>query len=144
MGSLLAEGSDPNTILPEPPHWHPLDAAFEEVTYNGPMEIGRLLLQYGADPNAWVGEAELTPLHLAMRSDNKEAIRLLLEAGADPNVESEEGELAMRWAVENGDLEMVNLFLRFGAGKTINEFGPCGDTPDTWQGSSTSKWSRYC
>jgi len=68
----------------------------------------------------------------AMRSNNREVIRLLLEAGADPNVASEEGELAMRWAVEEGDLEMAVLFLRFGADKTINEFGPpCGDTPLT-------------
>lgn len=132
-GALLAQGNDPNTILPESPHWRPLDAALEEVTwYGGPMEVVRLLLQFGADPNAWVGRSRVAPLHLAMRSENKEAIRLLLEAGANPNVESEEGESAMRWAVEQGDLEMAKLFLLFGARETINDFGPpCGDTPLT-------------
>jgi ankyrin repeat protein len=131
VAALLSQGADPNTLLVESPHWRPLAAALEEVGwYDGPMEIVRLLLQAGADPNGWDGEHNSTPLHLAMRLNNKEAIQLLLEAGADPNLVSAEGESALSWAVEQGDVEMAKLLLRHGAGKTINAFGPpCGYTP---------------
>lgn len=145
VAALLAQGVDPNTLLAEPPYWRPLHAAIEEIAwYDGSIEVVRLLLQYGADANAWDGENTSTPLHSAMRIlhadmqiHNKELIQLeliqlFLEAGADPNAVSNIGESALRWAVEQGDLDMAKLFLRFGADKTIDEFGgPCGYTPLT-------------
>ncbi len=133
VGALLAQGADPNAVSAEPPHWRPLDAALEEVIwYGGPLVLVRELLKSGADPNAWDTEHATTALHVAMRANNRAAIQLLLEAGADPNLVSEEGERAMLWAAEQGDLEMAKLFLRRGASKTINDIGPpCGDTPLT-------------
>jgi uncharacterized protein len=131
VAALLSRGADPNAALAAPPHWRPLEAAIEEVSwYDGPLEIVRLLLQAGADPNAWDDDNRITPLHSATRANNRETIRLMLEAGADPNLVSDEGESAMRWAVEQGDLEIAAMCVRSGAGKTINAFGGfCGYTP---------------
>lgn len=145
VAALLTQGADSNALLAEPPQWSPLHAAIEEIAwYDGSIEVVRLLLQHGANANAWDGENTCTPLHSAMRMlhadmsvENKEIIqleliKLLLETGADPNSVSDIGESALRWAVEQGDLEMAKLFLRFGADKTIDEFeAPCGDTPLT-------------
>lgn len=133
ISSLLENGYDPNTILEKSPYWRPLEAAIEEIgLYDGSIEIVRILLRFGADPNAWDGQHRVTPLHSAIRYNNKEAIQLLLEAGANPNAVSNLGESALSWAVEQNDYEMVKLFLRFGADKTINEFTPpCGYTPLT-------------
>lgn len=145
VAALLAQGVDPNTLLEEPPYWPPMGAAIEEIAwYDGSIEVVRLLIQHGADVNAWDGKNTGTPLHSAMlilhadmRIDNKdliqlELIQLLLEAGADPNAVSDTGESALRWAVEQGDLDMAKLFVRFGADKTIDKFGGlCGGTPLT-------------
>lgn len=145
VAALLAQGVDPNTLLAERPYWRPIEAAIEEIAwYDASIEVVRLLLQHGADANAWDGQNRVTPLHSAMRIlyadmqiDNKELIQLeliqlLLEAGADPNAVSDIGESPLLWAVEQGNFDMTKLFLRFGADKTIDEFGaPCGNTPLT-------------
>ncbi len=140
VAALLAQGVDPNAFLADFPYWRPLEAAIEEIAwYDGSIEVVRLLLQHGADANAWDSKNTCTPLHSAMlilcadmRVNNKELIQLLLQAGADPNAVSGTGESALRWAVEQGDLDMTKLFLRFGADKTIDAFGgPCGNTPLT-------------
>ena len=145
VATLLDQGADPNALLDESPHWRPLGAAIEEIAwYDGSLDLVRVLIERGADVNAWDGENAGTPLHAAlnilnadMTVENKEQVqrdllRLLLDAGANPNAVSDTGESALRWAVENGDLEMARLFLEFGASSTIDEFGgPCGETPLT-------------
>lgn len=48
------------------------------------VEIVRLLLEFGADPNQR-GLNDYTPLHMAVGERNVEAVELLLKAGADPD-----------------------------------------------------------
>src|SRR5262249_7590379 len=93
------------------------------------MHMVRLLLQHGANVNAWDPERTLTPLlkaiyfPLAGPNDPRptDLIRLLLEHGADPNVESDEGLTPLKYAVARQDAGLVAEMLKRGANKTINK-----------------------
>ncbi len=120
---LLSHGADPNATQSQWPGWRPLHAAIEELEYGGPFEVLSLLLKHGAAVDGWDAKRDATPLLMAVFRGQREAVQLLLDAGADPNVLGREGDSPIRWCVEQQDREMVVLLLRFGAGKTINEFG---------------------
>lgn len=130
VASLLSQGSDPNAVLMEPPGWRPLEAAIEEVYHGGSpevmQEIIRLLIQHGADVNAWDAKHHLNPLLAAIYWNNKDAARLLLEAGADPNVVNSDTESPLSMAVEQNDLDTAVLLLRHGADSTVNTYGGFG------------------
>jgi hypothetical protein len=49
------------------------------------VEIARLLLDAGADPNA-LNHENATPLHVAVKEGRVELVRLLVERGADVNI----------------------------------------------------------
>ena len=105
------------------PHWTPLHAAVEELEAGGSTEAVVLLLRKGADPNAWDGDRDSTPLLMALFREQAEAARLLLAAGADPNVTGAEGDTPLRWCVERGDRTMAATLLRCGATRGIDGFG---------------------
>lgn len=129
VARLLSEGADPNAQLTHPPEWRPLGAAIEELEFGGSLEIVRLLIGHGAQVNLpYIGD-KLTPLHAAMFVENMEAVQMLLAAGANPNALTDEDRSPLRFAVEQGSLEMAKLFLERGATATINESGGfCGCT----------------
>ena len=56
-----------------------------EAAIRGETEIGRLLIDRGADVNATVGD-NITPLHLAACGGHREMVDLLVAASADRNV----------------------------------------------------------
>jgi cytohesin len=62
-------------------------------------EAVKLLLEYGADPNAR-NEYGLTPLHLAW--DEPETAGALLEAGAEPTARDEQGLTALDYVAQSG------------------------------------------
>jgi len=71
------------------------------------------LVDHGANPNAHCahGDAEVTPLHLAVMQDHVEVVRLLLAAGADPTIrDSKHDSDAVGWAEFFGRLEIVRIF----------------------------------
>lgn len=80
------------------------------------MELVRLLLAHGADPNE--GDEMGGALINAITSRDVETARLLLEAGANPNGVSMP---PLMMATHNKDTAMVELLLRFGAtlGETL-------------------------
>ncbi len=81
----------------------------------------KILLKYGADPNAKndIGE---TPLYIAARTttatidqDTIEIIRNLLKYGADPNAKSNDGWMPLHNAASNRNLEAVKLLIKYNA-----------------------------
>jgi len=121
VGVLLAQGADPNA--PNEEGWRPIHIAIGELGVGGSAEFVKLLIQSGADVNAWDVNHHETPLMSASVPEGMEAARVLLEAGADPNVRNRVGDSPLRLCVWEDDLDMVALLLRHGAGLTINEYG---------------------
>jgi len=82
---------------------------------NGYIEAAKLLITAGADPNCQPqsgGGFWSTGLGLAGKNNSPEMIQLMLNAGGDCNV-------ALRPAVESGNLTFVEMLLRRGAKVTL-------------------------
>jgi len=62
-------------------------------------------------------------LHVASVNNDKESVEELLKAGADINAKGENGFTPLHYAVEQGNYNIVNLLIYFGANKSVkNEF----------------------
>ena len=89
----------------------PLHVAAEK----GHVEVVKLLLEHGANPNAR-DMYGVTPLHLAARKGHVEITKLLLEHGADPNAKEKlGGETPLYWAVVHDRIDTAKLLLEHGA-----------------------------
>lgn len=79
-------------------------------------EATLLLVNRGADLEAVASTfGNVTPLHSACASGERESARILLEAGADPNVRQQGGFTPLHAAAQNGDEELARLLLGRGA-----------------------------
>ena len=89
--------------------------ALTAAAYDGTLEIVKLLLEHGADPNSEHG----WPLQIAAASGHEDVVKLLLEHGADINDNKTNSEFlegtALQAAVEAGKTEIVALLLDSGA-----------------------------
>lgn len=87
----------------------------------GHLEIVRLLLESGADPN--LPEEGIAPfghaLHAAVVNGHRDIVELLLERGARPNVEVESSADTLSAAVRSGDDGMVALLCAYGASSPV-------------------------
>lgn len=118
---LLVEGADPNA--PDENGLRPLHLAISDEDLAGSLELVTLLIKHGATVNAWDVEHYATPLLRASNPPNIAVAQVLLEHGADANDRQGDGESPLRLSVQAQDLEMAKLLLRYGAGKTINDYG---------------------
>ena len=76
----------------------------------GELEMVRLLLEKGVDPNGATGSP--SPLCFALRFDRIEMVKLLLGGGADINGEGKHGyDTALYVACCKGSTELVDLLL---------------------------------
>lgn len=64
--------------------------ALHLAAWQGHLDVARLLLDRGADPDA-AGEGGAAPLDYAIKHRNPEVVDLLLDRGADPNRADESG-----------------------------------------------------
>ncbi len=95
----------------------------------GHLEIVRLLLERGADPN--LPEEHIAPhgfaLHAAVCNGHIEIVRLLLERGARPNVEVESSADTLSAVIRRSDQPLIDLLCSFGAARRVHLLAYYGD-----------------
>jgi ankyrin repeat protein len=95
----------------------------------GQVEIVKLLLARGADPN--LPEEGIAPrghaLYSAVYNGHHEIARLLLEKGACPNAEVESSADALSIAIMNSDRRMIDLLCSYGAARPVHLLAHYGD-----------------
>jgi ankyrin repeat protein len=95
-----------------PPDTGPESNAVLVATLNRDTPTLKLLLEFGADPDA-PDKGENTPLR-ASCADREEQAKLLLEWGADPNISTPDW-TALPWACDSKSEGIVGLLLQYGA-----------------------------
>jgi len=89
------------------------------AAYFGRLEVARLLLERGADPNAVAqNESRVTPLHSAISGHHRDVAGVLLAFGASTNVVQHGGWTPLHSAAHDGDEATVDLLLLRGADPT--------------------------
>ena len=76
------------------------------------INVLKLLLEYGFDPNVKDTKDGYTPLHVAVAANNIEAARLLLQYKADKNIRNLAGQTPLDKARREEKLELVRLLIR--------------------------------
>lgn len=104
-------------------------APLKNAAASGHLEIVKLLLKLGADPN--LCEEGIAPqghaLYSAVANKHYEIATLLLEQGAYPNPEVESSADALSRAISNSDDEMINLLCSYGAARAVHLLAYYGD-----------------
>jgi ankyrin repeat protein len=98
------------------------------------IEIMRLLLKSGANPNApstlSVEESHrvnIFPMHFAAISENIELVKLLLDYGAGLNLKNKAGHGPLFYVCQRGDVGMMRFLLKYGANPALSS--PEGISP---------------
>ena len=86
--------------------------ALHLAAFFGRLDVARLLLERGADPNApSTGQMRVTPLHSAVSGRHRDLASLLLALGASANAVQHGGWTPLHTAARDGDEAIVNLLL---------------------------------
>ena len=104
-------------------------APLKNAAARGHIEIVKLLLEHGADPN--LPEQGIAPhghaLYSAVANGHHEIAKLLLEHGAYPNPEVESSADALSRAISNADQPMIDLLSSYGAARAVHLLAYYGD-----------------
>ncbi len=92
--------------------------------YFGHEDVARYLIAQGADVNLPAANAmKVCPIHAAAARRSEPIVRLLLENGADPNARQQGDYTALDAARQNGDTDIIDLLLRYGASQDSTAHG---------------------
>lgn len=104
-------------------------APLKNAAARGHLEIVKLLLERGANPN--LPEEGIAPhghaLYSAAANGHYEIAKLLLEHGAYPNPEVESSADALSRAISNNDQPMIDLLCSYGASRAVHLLAYYGD-----------------
>ena len=90
--------------------------ALHLAAFFGRPEVARLLLDRGADPNAWAtGDLYVQPLHSAVAGGHEEVAAMLIHDGADIDAPQRHGYTPLMGAAQNGMAATVQLLLARGS-----------------------------
>ena len=120
---LLRRGADVNAPVPRdvrcPDHGCEAyrmfagSTALHAATHKGTLDVFRLLLRWGGDPNA-IDSKGFTPLHIACTKATARAtdmVEALLKAGADPLLADTRGRIPLHATVEWGRMDLLDMVL---------------------------------
>lgn len=113
MATILARSLGRADIdTPDGHGWTPL----WDALHFGQLEIARLLLKAGADPNRSLPDGGWTPLVRAAQAGHQDKVRLLCRCGADINsISTEKGYSALRWALAHKHTKVAQQLIQYGA-----------------------------
>ncbi|KAE8359927.1 hypothetical protein BDV27DRAFT_168230 [Aspergillus caelatus] len=101
----------PHCSTPFPPRGHPRwTTPLHMAVSQGNFSVMRLLLSYGADPNA-INSEGATALHVGVMNGNYTMVAELLQRGADPTLTNAAGWLPLHHAVHTGNESCVQALL---------------------------------
>lgn len=104
-------------------------APIKNAAARGHLEVVKLLLERGADPN--LPEEGIAPdghaVYSAAANEHFEVVKLLLAHGGRPNAEVESSADTLSRAVSNGDQKMIELLCAHGAARAVHLLAYCND-----------------
>lgn len=113
--ALIATGIDVDAYR-EKGVWHEKGrtALIIAIREGGYLEIVKILLQAGAEPNLIDEDSGTNPLISAVRGQYIDIICLLLQEGADINAKDTNGDTALSLAKKSGNSQIVQIILDTG------------------------------
>jgi hypothetical protein len=110
--------------------------ALFDAAYNGRVDTAKRLLRLRADANAKGSHHDYSPvrtvLGVAVWSEHYEIVKLLLAYAADPNDPDSNGRTPIFFAVEKGNVSLVELLLEWGANVNVCDFSEPPQSPLDW------------
>ncbi len=85
-----------------------MEPLIQAVIHNEVAQVVTLL-QQGADPNGYLDDAYISPLHFAAQCNAQETAMILLCAGADLHARTSEGLTPVNLAELHGHQDMMHL-----------------------------------